>query len=518
MSQTTDHSGLSNPSFIHDDTQKTDVFHLSKPDTPQREEGLNGNQEEEVVIEDCSLPCLRLRFLNKFRSPAWFLVFMSVAAMVQGLCINGLVNVVITSIERRFGLKSTQSGIIASSYDIGSLLAMIPVSFLGGRLGASKPRWISVGLLLMGLGSLVWTLPHFASPEYRVRDSGQAGDTSSLCGSGLQAECEEEDASSGSLSAYRLVFVAGQLLHGVGAAPLITLGTTFLDESVSVQSSPLYIAVFQTWFIIGPAVGYVMGGQLLSIHTDLITDSSLTTSSSLWVGAWWPGFLVTFTAALLTSFFVLCYPSSINRKKNTCQKQKQKTNVLAKLTQDIINLLKNPVYVFISLAIAIDAIIVSGLAAFLPKYLEHQFQMSTGSAAQIVGLLVVPAGGGATILGGIFIKKFVKSKLGAIKLCLIAHSLAIPLILSFMMSCPTLSYVGVNHFPSSSSAPASCSADCGCSSTLLDPVCGGDGLMYLSPCHAGCTQTSGQSQSIVSYITLHLYLIQGATTSPPVLV
>ena len=104
-----------------------------------------------------------------------------------------------------------------------------------------------MGLLLMGLGSLVWTLPHFASPEYRVRDSGQAGDTSSLCGSGLQAECEEEDASSGSLSAYRLVFVAGQLLHGVGAAPLITLGTTFLDESVSVQSSPLYIAVFQTW-------------------------------------------------------------------------------------------------------------------------------------------------------------------------------------------------------------------------------------------------------------------------------
>jgi organic anion transporter 4A len=36
-----------------------------------------------------------------------------------GLCINGLVNVVITTIERRFGLQSTQTGLIAGSYDIG---------------------------------------------------------------------------------------------------------------------------------------------------------------------------------------------------------------------------------------------------------------------------------------------------------------------------------------------------------------------------------------------------------------
>ena len=162
------------------------------------------------------------------------------------------------------------------------------------------------------------------------------------------------------------------------------------------------------------------------------------------------------------------------------------------LSRDITKLITNPVYILISLAIAVDAIIVSGLAAFLPKYLEHQFQMSTGSAAQIVGLLVVPAGGSATILGGIFIKKFVKSKLGAIKLCLVAHTVAIPLILSFMMSCPTLSYVGLPDQSSLSSIPTlSCSADCGCSSSILDPVCGGDGLMYLSPCHAGCTQTTG---------------------------
>ena len=80
-----------------------------------------------VVVADCASCCLPLPFLNRFRSPKWFLVFLSVAATVQGVCINGLVNVVITSIERRFHLQSTQSGIIASSYDIGSLIVMIQV-------------------------------------------------------------------------------------------------------------------------------------------------------------------------------------------------------------------------------------------------------------------------------------------------------------------------------------------------------------------------------------------------------
>ncbi len=36
----------------------------------------------------------------------------------------------------------------------GSLLVIIPVSYLGGRLGANKPRWIASGMLVLGLGSL----------------------------------------------------------------------------------------------------------------------------------------------------------------------------------------------------------------------------------------------------------------------------------------------------------------------------------------------------------------------------
>ena len=37
-----------------------------------------------------------------------------------------------TSIERRFNLLSSESGLIISAYDIASCLTLLPVSYLGG--------------------------------------------------------------------------------------------------------------------------------------------------------------------------------------------------------------------------------------------------------------------------------------------------------------------------------------------------------------------------------------------------
>ena len=76
------------------------------------------------------------------------------------------------------------------------------------------------------------------------------------------------------------MFILGQLLHGFGAAPVITLGLTFLDEVVSPANSPLYIGVFQTWFVVGPAVGYILGGQLLALHTDLTPPPGVNTEDN----------------------------------------------------------------------------------------------------------------------------------------------------------------------------------------------------------------------------------------------
>ena len=253
--------GHTNKAFQDDDQ------HQDTPDELQVSDETGAHQ-----LGDCSLFSVKLKWLNNFRNPKWFLVFLSTAAFLQGLCINGFVNVVITSIERRFGLKSTQSGMIASTYDIGSLLIMIPVSFLGGRTVSSKPRWIGVGLMCQALGSLMWTIPHFATPVYDrtsaasvVEESAPSSVRSNICIPGTNTSRDDlGDASddiqwTSSLSNYRYVFILGQLLHGFGAAPLVTLGTTFLDDIVKTGNSPFYIGIFYAWFIIGPAVGYILG-------------------------------------------------------------------------------------------------------------------------------------------------------------------------------------------------------------------------------------------------------------------
>lgn len=51
---------------------------------------------------------------------------------------------------------------------MASFACLAPVTYLGGRAGSSKPRWLGLGVLLMGTGSLLFALPHFLVPNYRI--------------------------------------------------------------------------------------------------------------------------------------------------------------------------------------------------------------------------------------------------------------------------------------------------------------------------------------------------------------
>ena len=120
-------------------------------------------------------------------------------------------------------------------------------------------RYISIGLFIMGCGSLMFALPHFVTDIYLENDQISTGNDThpDLCtsGSGQSSFSSNLDldqmgkskalATALHLSNFKYFFIFGQVLHGIGAAPLITLGTTLLDESVGRISSPLYIGIFQ---------------------------------------------------------------------------------------------------------------------------------------------------------------------------------------------------------------------------------------------------------------------------------
>ena len=61
------------------------------------------------------------------------------------------------------------------------------------------------------------------------------------------------------------LFFLGQILHGVGSAPLWTIGVTYLDDNLPSSTSPLYVGIFYAFAVIGPAIGFLGGGQLLQV-------------------------------------------------------------------------------------------------------------------------------------------------------------------------------------------------------------------------------------------------------------
>ena len=76
------------------------------------------------------------------------------------------------------------------------------------------------------------------------------------------------------LRTYKYVFVLAQLIMGVGGAPLYTLGVTFIDDNVSRKMQPVYSGIFYSGTMLGPALGYVLGGQFLRLYVDFDSISA----------------------------------------------------------------------------------------------------------------------------------------------------------------------------------------------------------------------------------------------------
>lgn len=193
-------------------------------------------------------------------------------------------------------------------------------------------------------------------------------------------------------------------------------------------------------------------------------------------------------------------------------------------------LLRNPTFFFLNLGAASEGLVVAGFAAFMPKLIENQFSVTAMWSAMLMGVITVPAGGGGTFLGGYLVKRFNLRCAEIIRMSLLATVAATLFTGCFFLSCPNLAFAGVTQpyngqldqsgpafdetssvlaltasaspsasqvlMSSSSSSAAhkyaysldsACNRKCDCSRRQYDPICGADGVMYYSPCHAGCT-------------------------------
>ena len=400
----------------------------------------------------------------------------------------------------------------------------------------------------MGTGSLVFSLPHFITDQYISSEElakfvGNNTKDESLCPS----EAKAAETVIATLSYYKWFFYLGQFLNGIGAAPLITLATTLLDDCVPKLSAPLYIGIFQTFFVVGPAIGYMLGGSLLEIYVDfetLATDVPFAASSEMWVGAWWVGFVLAWIMAWACALIIFCYPAilpsntklpnslvAVNQahgesygtldkevKINPDNSFERSQSVLVQIPLSILKLLKNPTYMFISIGGAFDGISLTGLSTFLPKFIQQQYGYTAGVSALLFGVLVTPSGGLGTFSGGYISKRFKLTRNQVLKMYIVCQALTIPCAWAILMYCDSPLRPGVNtpyetvssensnslpspvlsSFDAKNSAEDStlslnntCNANCGGCGNLAEfmPVCGSDGRQYFNPCYAGCKES-----------------------------
>eukprot|EP00057_Strongylocentrotus_purpuratus_P026266 XP_011680740.1 PREDICTED: solute carrier organic anion transporter family member 4A1 [Strongylocentrotus purpuratus] len=445
--------------------------------------------------------------LQRWNNPKGFLVWLCLFALTQSYVTSGIVFTVTTTLEQRFSLPSVQTGFLASCYDLALLIVVLGVTYFGEN--GNKPLWLGNGALIFAAGSFLFALPQFTSGPYIP--STLFSDTCDIT-SNETNPCDIDANADEELSSYYWVFVAAQCLHGLGAAPIYTLGVTYLDESVAPHMSSIYLGIIQATSILGPALGYLLGGYFLSIYVDPGVDPEslgLSPDSVLWIGAWWIGFITSGTMALIVALPLIGFPKylpdakNINGRLDHHQTQKGSefvartgwANSVRDIPRATLNLLTNKPFMLLNCSAATEWFIISCLAAFGPKFFESQFSLSSSDAAFQTGLIVIPSSCVGCLIGAFLVKRFKLSFAGMVKFCIVSMLISLVCMSSYLISCPDPPMAGATVQYNNSSIPldetsnanftAECNSNCHCAATY-NPVCGSNDVVYFSACYAGC--------------------------------
>ncbi|XP_041488696.1 solute carrier organic anion transporter family member 1A5-like isoform X2 [Microtus oregoni] len=436
-----------------------------------------------------------------FSKMKMFLLALTMACLAQALSRNYMISM-LTQIERRFNIPTSIAGLINGSFDIGSLLLIIFVSYFGTKL--HRPIMIGAGCVLMGLGCFLMSLPHFLMGRYEyekmISPSSNLFSNSFLCSGNRSATLttipEPEDCEKEIKSLMWIYVLVGNLIRGIGETPIMPLGISYIEDFAKPENSPLYIGILEAGNMVGPFTGLLLASFCANIYVDTgsvnTDDLTITPTDTRWEG-------------LEDTEDVT---NSNKEEKHQGKAKKEKHGITKDFLPFMKSLFCNPIYMILVLVTVLQISSYAIIFVFTPKYLEQQFGKSTAEIIFLMGIYNLPAVCIGYLISGLVMKKF---KFTVKKAAYVAFCVSLTgwllFFLNFLWTCDNFPVAGLTtsyehertHQPLyvENKILANCNTRCNCLTKMWDPVCGDNGIAYMSACLAGCEKSVGTGINMV---------------------
>ncbi|XP_075734823.1 solute carrier organic anion transporter family member 4A1-like isoform X2 [Rhipicephalus microplus] len=433
---TDDRLGVSSPKEVYP------VMDTAEDETPGCWATTPQVPQPEKEDQQCGWLWFRPAFFRRFRTPGWVLISLCSIEFTQSFVNSGVFSVVLPTIERRFNLSSFETGMLLSAFSVANCLFIVPVAFLGST--RKKPLIIASGMAIMSAGSFLFFLTYVIEPSYAY-----GSELPDLCyATPPPLNHTVEACGKERIRDARYLLLLGSMLQGAGVTPLHTLGMSFLDENLPARLTSLFVGTYSAMAVLGPAFGFLIAGYFLSVFVDFkdVSHLGLTTQSSVWVGAWWVGFLVAAVMGGIVSIPMAAFPKHL------------------------------------------PSMICTAVGAFSVKFFEAEFAMTPSRTAATLGSILIPAGVGGTVIGGGLVSKLDLTVRAMLKMCCATSIIPWLCMWIFILHCPNPQYFHGEIWSNNRSVDftSECNENCHCETTLLDPVCSVENVVYASPCYAGC--------------------------------
>lgn len=177
-------------------------------------------------------------------------------------------------------------------------------------------------------------------------------------------------------------------LTGVGEASFLCIGPSFINYVAPKSSKTIWLSVFYTSVPLGYALGYIITGAMIS--GEYLGD--------YW--SWRGVFIGEGMLMLPMALFMLTVngPSSIKDLEEESSVHEELS--WSQLLSDLLEIARNPVFLFGALGYAAQTFFVGGIAFFGPSYAVEVLDLSIGSSTFSFGMVTFFAGVFGNLVGG----------------------------------------------------------------------------------------------------------------------